>query len=230
MEMKKADQKNKNDYMINGQQYENKPGTDPDYYTATSPQPNYQSQGQNVNGGKVVEGRSSKETFYIAISKAGNVSSGQGDPPVGSETAFGGGVPVMINGLQYGTKNIWKANTPGGIVKNETGPVSAQNMKWLEQKSSSGFKRQNSTDVGKTIIGYNSKNKTWAIVSQQDDVEGMSMEMIKSTLIKAGFDNIISFDGSSSATLMKNQTILTEPANYKNNTAPSGVQMSVPIK
>ena len=90
-EMKKADQKNKGDYMINGQQFEAKPGTNPDYHTATSPQPNYQSQGQNVQSGNVVEGRSSKETFYIAISKAGNVSSGQGNPPAGSENAFGGG-------------------------------------------------------------------------------------------------------------------------------------------
>ena len=76
---------------------------------------------------------------------------------------------------------------------------------------------------------YSSKNKTWVIVSQQDNVEGMGMDMIKSSLIKAGYDNIMSFDGSNSATLVKDQTILTQPANYKNNTAPSGVQLSVPL-
>ncbi len=229
-EMKKADQKAQTDYMINAQQYEAKPGTNPDYHTATSPQPNYQSQGQNIQGGKVVEGRSSSQSFYIAISKTGAVSSGQGNPPAGSETAFGGGVPIMINGLQYGEKNIWKENTPGGIIKNEAGPVSAENMQWLDQKSSTGYGKQNATDVGKTIVGYNSKNKTWVVVSQQNDVEGMSMDMIKSSLTKAGYDNIMSFDGSSSSTLVKDQTTLTQPADYKNNTAPSGVQLSVPVK
>ena len=126
------------------------------------------------------------------------------------------GVPVMINGLQYGEKNIWKANTPGSIAQNETGPVSAENMKWLDQKSSTGYGLQNSIDVGKTILGYNSSKNVWTIVSQQNGVEGMSMDMIKSSLIKAGFDNIMSFDGSSSSTLIKDQTILTKPADYKN--------------
>lgn len=229
--MQKADNSNQTDFSINGQQYEPEPGTDPDYFTAFSPQDNYQSQGQNVEGGEVVEGRSSPQGFYIAISNDGNVSSGQGDPPPGSQTAFGGGVPVVINGKPYGEKNIWKDNTPETIVKNETGKVSDANMEWLKQKSSSGYSIQNqANDIGKSILGYNSIKKTWILVSQEDETNGLSMDQIRDRLIKLGYDHVISFDGSSSATLVKDKTIINEPLFYKDNTAPVGIQLSVPNK
>ena len=51
---------------------------------------------------------------------------------------------------------------------------------------------------------------------------------MRDKLIKEEWDQIIAFDGSSSATLVKDNQTLTKPANYKNNTTPSGVTLSVP--
>ena len=56
----------------------------------------------------------------------------------------------------------------------------------------------------------------------------MTLDRIRDKLVKEGWDQIISLDGSSSATLVKDKQTLTKPANYKNNTAPSGLTLSVP--
>jgi hypothetical protein len=58
----------------------------------------------------------------------------------------------------------------------------------------------------------------------------LTLDYIRDKLIKGGWDQIIGFDGSSSATLVKDKQILSKPANYKNNTAPSGLNLSVPNK
>ena len=227
-EMSNKDVGGKTDYSINLQMYEAKPGTNPDYYTATSPQADYRSQGLNNKNGKNVEGRSSPSTYYFSIGNDGAVTTGMGDAPTNSKISFGGGTPVYLNGLKYGTDNIWKPGTPTDVAQNTRGTVSPENMQYLSQKSNGVYKGQNGSDVGKTILAYNSKQDLWLIASQEDGKEGMTLDYLRDKLVREGWNQIISFDGSSSATLVKDKNVLTKPANYKNNTAPAGVTLSVP--
>jgi RHS repeat-associated protein len=229
-EMIGKDATERTEYSVNLQMYEPKPGTNPDYYTAIKPQANYRSQGLNNASGKTVEGRSSPSTFFFSIGNNGAVTTGMGDAPMDSKISFGGGVPLYVNGLKYGESNIWKEGTPAEISKNTKGAVAPENTKYLIQKSNSAYPAQNETDQGKTILAYNSKQNIWLVASQEDGTNGMTLDRIRDKLVNEGWDQILSFDGSSSATLVKDKQVLTKPANYKNNTAPSGLSLSVPNK
>jgi RHS repeat-associated protein len=167
-EMISKDKINRTDYSVNLQMYEKKPGTDPDYYTATKPQPNFQSQGFNNKSGKNIEGRSSKETFYFSIGLDGKVTAGMGDAPLDSKISFGGGVPIYVNGLKYGEDNVWKPETPSNVVQNTRGAVAPENKKYLLQKSSKAYLEQSDEGEGKTILAHHSKLNLWLIVSQED--------------------------------------------------------------
>jgi len=229
-EMFIKDVNGRTDYSINLQMYEPKPGTNPDYYMARTPQDNYRSQGLNNKNGKTLEGRSSPSTSYFSIGNNGAVTAGVGDAPIDSKISFGGGTPIYLNGLKYGEDNLWKVGTPADIAQNSRGIVSPENMQYLSQKSNGVYKGQNEVDKGKTVLAYNSKNNLWLIASQEDDKPGINLDNLRDGLIKAGWDQIMAFDGSSSATLVKDKNIITKPDNYKNNTAPSGLTLSVPNK
>jgi hypothetical protein len=65
------------------------------------------------------------------------------------------------------------------------------------------------------------------LVSQQDGTNGMTLTQIRDHLVSLGYDNAISFDGSNSATLIKDDTIITTPSGAKDNAIPSGVIFQV---
>lgn len=65
------------------------------------------------------------------------------------------------------------------------------------------------------------------LVVQEDGTEGMTLTQIRDHLIGLGYDNAISFDGSNSATLVQDKTVVVEPGSKKNNTIPSGVTLAV---
>jgi len=48
------------------------------------------------------------------------------------------------------------------------------------------------------------------------------MNQIRDYLISKGFNNAISFDGSSSSTLLSDNSAVAIPADYKNNAIPTG--------
>lgn len=94
------------------------------------------------------------------------------------------------------------------------------------QNSSAGFKAQNknSKKVGKTILAFDDKGN-FMIVSQQNGVEGMTLAEIRDYLKSEGYSNAISFDGSTSATLVKDDKVITKPSGRKNNSIPVGAQI-----
>jgi RHS repeat-associated protein len=223
-------------YSINMQQYEST-SLSAKYNYATSADPgansDFKAQGSAVADGKVYSGRSSPKTFYFAQSAGPNPawSAGQGDAPVNSAVAFGGGIPIVLNGLAYGETNAYKAGAPAGL--SSTGDPGAANQQYLTQRSNSGYALQNDKAIGKSIVAFNSKTNDFLIISQQNGISGMTLDEIRDYIISKGFDNALSFDGSTSATLVSNspslipvgtykaQTIVT-PAKHKNNTIPVG--------
>jgi len=56
------------------------------------------------------------------------------------------------------------------------------------------------------------------------------MDEIRNDLISKGYDNVISFDGSTSATLVKDDEIIVEPSYKKDGTIPSGIMFQVENK
>ena len=217
------------EYTINAQQYEH---TDPNEsgYPITGPAKTseYESQGYTIQNKKIIEGRSSEGTFYFGINGDNQVSFRAGDPPTDSKLAIGGGIPIIINGLPYGEKNEYKKGSPNNLPS--TGSVDEKDKKYLTTKSSKGYKPQNVIDKGKSILAYNSRTNSILLIVQENGVNGMTLDQIKSDLIKRGYNNAISFDGSSSATLIKDDKIIVDPAFYKDNSIPSGIQFSVEKK
>lgn len=59
---------------------------------------------------------------------------------------------------------------------------------------------------------------------QEDGTAGMTLTQIRDYLIGLGYDNAISFDGSTSATMVKDKNIKVQPSSVKDNTIPSGVK------
>ncbi|MEJ1241753.1 RHS repeat-associated core domain-containing protein [Chryseolinea sp. T2] len=217
-------------YSVNTQMGEPVPGTEPEYEDAETPQPNYRSQGFNIVNGKTVGGRSSSETWHMSVSESGGVTAGKGNPSQNSSFAVGGATPLYVNGLKYGETNVWKPDTPKEIDRILKGAVAPENQKWLQQKSNGVYADQNSIFKGKTVLGYNSANQHWMMVSQENlFLGGMTYDAIRDQLIRQGFDLILGFDGSDSSILLKNGLeSYSAPADYKNNTMPSGMTLSVP--
>jgi RHS repeat-associated protein len=208
------------EYIINAQQFE---GSKLKALFAGD-NSNFTSQGRTVFHGKTITGRSSPSTFYFSV-KDKKVSFGQGDAPADASFAVGGGIPVIVNGLKYGEKNIYSKGAPTDLP--EVGDPGESNRKYLVQRSNAGYPLQDNATVGKTILGYNSKTHSFMLVSQQDGSNGMTLTQIRDYLLGLGFDNAISFDGSNSATMVNDNRVMTEPSGSKDNAIPSGVKFQV---
>jgi RHS repeat-associated protein len=219
----------KKDFTINTQMFDYKDKWD--YFNADTPQPakDYTPQGLNIVEGVKGPGRSSENTFYFSQSSSGGWSTGFGDVPSDSKFGFGGGTPLVVDGLKFGETNIYKNNAPESVTKvGLIGRVDPKNWKYLKQKSNGVYSGQNESDVGKTILGYNSKTKNWIIVSQPNGKEGFTLNQIRDYLSSKGFDNVLGFDGSTSSTLTEEGKTRVSPDERKNSTIPSGLNLSVP--
>ena len=221
-------------YTINMQLFDRQGIGKLDYYysdgpLATSHFPNI---GLTIADGKVFSGKSSPLTFYFAQDQQTKKwSFGQGDPPTASAIAFGGAVPIIINGLSYGESNIYKPGAPSGLPT--IGPPGAGNEQYLEQRSNAGFPDQNSKSKGKSIVAFNSKTNMFLLITQEDGKNGMNLDEIRNYIKSLGYDNALSFDGSGSAGLVSNSPdlipkgtyapqVIVQPDGYKDNAIPGG--------
>ncbi|WP_316633156.1 phosphodiester glycosidase family protein [uncultured Flavobacterium sp.] len=184
------------------------------------------NQGKSYAKGKFLGGSSQKEWFYISQDAKGSYSFGVGDPPSGSQNAVGGARPLIINGLPYGEFNKYTEDAPKNLLKK--GDPGIKNRKYLIQRSAAYFSQQNDVDKGKTIIGYNIKNQNIIIIVQQDGTNGYSLDAFRNYLVKNGYTNALSFDGSNSSLLVIDKKVVIENAIYKDRTTDSGITFSVP--
>lgn len=189
----------------------------------------YGNQGISYHHGENLGGSSQPGWYYIAQDQAGNYSFGLGDPPTDSWNAVGGGRPLIINGLAFGDKNLYREGAPSGLP--ETGHVPADKMMYLVQKSAAYFSKQNIVGKGKMVVAHNSTTNEIAIVGQEDGASsGMLLSTIRNILIDYGYDNALSFDGSDSTMLIKDTDVIIDNGNIKDRTTNSGITFSVPCR
>lgn len=155
--------------------------------------------GQNVQEGEVTGEATDERRGYLAQDKNGKWSGGMGNPPENSAVGFGGGIPIIVGGQLY------------------------------DEESSQGYANQNSANVGKVIIGFNSEDNSMMLVVSPDELKsgGMTLDAIRDRLAGQGYDYVFGFDGGSSSTLIQDgDNELVSPSWYKDNTIPSGVNIS----
>ena len=233
-----GDSPNRPDYVINGLLYE-RDGL------------SYRGQGLTIESGAVTDGRSSPGTFYFAWNKPRGMKPGEvgpplpplltqqyqwkfgaGNPPAGSEIAMGGGKPMIINGLPYGDTNRYGAGAPKGLpTTGDPGPAGAG---FLEQRSNAGFAALNAKGplTGNTIMGVvpgsaaveGDQNLLVLMVHEHGADPGISLAGMRDSLVAMGASNALAFDGSDSATLVRDSTVVAAPGWGKNQTIPVGLR------
>ena len=198
----------KTEYTINMQQFEllNLPSKVRYFFTLNVSMDGLLTQGLTVQNGHTLEGGRYADNYYIAQNQKGDWSIGLGNPPADSKIGFGGGIPVIVDAMRYGERR--KYDEEGFEI----------------QGSSDGYKFHNKLTVGKTILAFNDQND-FMIVSQQDGVNGMTLDQIREELVAKGYTNAISFDGGTSSTLVKDNQIIVSPDRRKNNSIPAGATL-----
>ena len=162
------------DAVVNGEQYEiSKAAWGPLAMRNSAPPSATTTIGEVINDGRTITGRSSPLTFFVSQSgeRAGDLveSFGMGNPPQASAAGFGGGVPLIVNGLKYGSSNAYSKTLPDAPMVGDPGKYSGD----LVQRSNSGFaayekeyERNGNYETGKVILAYSSKADTFALVVQ----------------------------------------------------------------
>lgn len=203
-----ANTKTPGEYTMNMQQFEtlNLRGK-ANYFAGSNVNMNdLQTQGLTVVNGQNQSGGRSSNSYYVSQDNLGNWSAGLGDPPSDSQIGFGGGIPLIVDGMPYGAEKKFDSN--GNMIQN----------------SSAGYPHQNNASVGKSILAFDNDGN-FMMVSQQNGVDGMTLDGIRDHLIGKGYTNAISFDGSTSSTLIKDNTVINSPDSRKDNSIPVGIQV-----
>ena len=198
-----------NEFVVNMQQYETLNNSSAMSYRFGNnvDMNDVQAQGLTIVRGKQQPYGRSSNSYYMAMDNSGSFSAGLGNPPSDSKMAFGGGIPLIINGMPYGAEKKYDKN--GKMIQN----------------SSAGYPLQNDSNIGKTILAFNSDGN-FMIVSQQDGTSGMNLDQIRDYLISKKFTNAVSFDGSTSATLVQDGKIIVQPSERKDNSIPVGLKIN----
>lgn len=183
--------------------------------------------GKVIENGKVLGGESSQERFYAAWTSSG-LKFGQGDPPADSKVAFGGAVPLIIDKTPYGDGNQYKPGTSSEApLTGDPGAFASD----LTQRNNEGFKDQDErgANSGKVIVGYDRDTGTTYVVAQDNGSKpGKTLAEIRDSLVKLGVDDAVSFDGSDSATLVRDDQVKVDPGGVKDRTIPFGLKLSLP--
>jgi hypothetical protein len=147
---------------------------------------------------------------------------GAGDPPADSDVAFGGGIPVIVHGLPYGPKNVYKPGAPANLP--ETGDPGGDNRQYLTQRSNGVFKGQENrgADLGKVVTGVNLDARLLFVMVQENGTSGLLLSQMRDTLQLLGVTEALAWDGSDSATLVRDSTVYVDPGSKKNNRNPVG--------
>ena len=143
---------------------------------------------------------------------------------------MGGGKPLIINNMPYGDTNVYGAGAPKGLpTTGDPGPAGAG---FLEQRSNAGFTSLNGKGplTGNTLMGVvpgsaavaGDQNLLILMVHEHGVGPGISLAGMRDSLVAMGASNALAFDGSDSATLVKDSTVVVAPAWHKNQTIPVG--------
>ena len=176
--------------------------------------------GEVIEGGKQIAGSSSSGKFYFSQNTCGldRFSSGQGDPPSSSCAAVGGLAPIVVDGLPYGTTNMYSTGAPPGAPA--TGDVDPKYQKFLVQKSNAMFTelQGKGATVGKVAVGYSSaKQKLKLVIEADGDAKGIDAEKVRTMFTIDSMDNAVFMDCSNSATLWFDGSFEVRPSSHKDD-------------
>jgi hypothetical protein len=192
-------------------------------------------QGQVVQNGKLIAGDSRPESFWFGQVKTPTKDAWQwrytaakGNPPVAGSTlaAIGGVGPMIVDTLPYGVGNIYKPGAPPPISEPATGEPPVEARPYLIQRNNATFVDVNKKPptTGKTILAYCSAKRTLLVAVQENGVgPGQTHAGIANALAGRGFDTAVFLDGSDSATLIVDGSIVVTPGDRKNETIDVGI-------
>lgn len=190
-------------------------------------------EGQVVQNGKVVDGDSRPDRFYIAEimntmrrtkkDPAWRYEVGRGNPPTGSKvvSAVGNLGPLVDNGLRYGIGNQYRPPAHGP-VENDPGPRLRPSLTRRNDLTFKSVENIADTRIGKTIIAWN-PNANALLVGVEADHDpdlkrpGVSYSRLVAQLSAAGFTEAVFCDGSDSAMLWYGGKMIVKPGDAKAN-------------
>jgi hypothetical protein len=149
---------------------------------------------------------------------------GEDNPPHNADVAFGGAIPVVIHGLPYGTKNLYAEGAPPGLP--ETGPPGDVGQKFLIQRSNAAFASQErkGPSLGKVVMGIQEGSDTLIVAAEEQGASpGLNLSEIRDKFTQWGVRNALAWDGSDSATLVRDDTVVVHPSERKNTKIPVGL-------
>jgi len=200
-----------------------------------------QTDGLVIQDGIVVDGRSSEMTFYLAGLEGAEGSLtwdfGFGNPPGDAAVAFGGAIPLIVDGLKYGDGNLY--HSIYGVTDPEV-PIAVQGPRtgdpgdfepFMYQRNNLGYADWASRPLGtgKTAIGYNPDTGEFMLAIQPDGSrQGMSIDALRDEFSNRGFSDALLFDGSDSSMIVKQRGLFVPPGAFKNNTIEIGIGFRLP--
>ncbi len=196
-------------------------------------------QGQIVEGGKVVAGDSRPLSFSFGQIMTPTkdawpwtFAAGKGDPPGGPTVpaAIGGVEPLIVNTLPFGSENRYKQGAPPKLPEPLRGEPPPESRAYLIQRSNAAFQSASALPptTGKTILAYCTAKRTLLIAVQQHGAgPGQTHSAITDALAQQGFEVAVFLDGSDSATMFVDGSLVVTPGDRKNETIDVGVGFSL---
>jgi hypothetical protein len=176
---------------------------------------NVQWQGEIIDAGTTRTGNPASRPDHRFFGRENAIPiwryhAGQGDPAGFSPTlhyAMGSLLPLIQGGTRFGNGNQ-------GTPPNRTQIHSGATTHWM------GFP----ASQGKTAVGIHRSSGCLFVICQQDGAStGMNIRTLITRLQTMGVDDAVLCDGSDSATLIVDRTVHVAPADYKNNSIPTGI-------
>lgn len=137
--------------------------------------------------------------------------------------SIGGAGPLIINGLQYGNGNHYRAGAPGATPV--TGAPPAASQPFLTQRNNNTFISANGLPVGtgKTVLAANNARGRLLVCVQENGTSGQRLSYIRDRLVALGFDQAVFLDGSDSSCLWHGGSWRISPGEYKDETNTIGI-------
>lgn len=165
--------------------------------------------GHVVVGGRVVAGTSEPDRFYVGrlsliLQTAFLYEFDLGDPPSAHllSTAIGGLGPMIINGLKFGSRNLYRAGVPSGAPA--TGDPGSQFRPFLIQRSNNTYRAFAALPAatGKVLLAVSqSHDKILLIVQRHGAANPPTLDAFRDKLANVGIENAVFLDGSDSVML-----------------------------
>ncbi|MEV6303528.1 phosphodiester glycosidase family protein [Actinoplanes sp. NPDC051861] len=190
-------------------------------------------EGLVIQDGKTIVGESSPLTNHLVVKPDPDGSGatwrlGAGDPPLDSALAFGGGIPILKDGLPFGVGNVYRDDAPAGLPP--TGPPGAGNEQFLVQRNNEGFAsfEKLGRDVGKVVTGLG-PDGTVIVLVQPHGTDGPLMSELRDSLIRMGVRDAVAWDGSGSATLVVDGKVEIAPEEIRDHALLAGIGLRLPV-